>query len=30
MTGKEKKFVPHSKHKRGERGLSEEGNSAAK
>lgn len=30
MTGKEKKLVQRGKHKRGERGSSEEGNSAAK
>ena len=30
MTGKEKKFVPHGKHKRGKRGSSEEENCTAK
>ena len=30
MTGKEKKLVQRGKHKRGDRGSSEEGNSTAK
>ena len=30
MTGKEKKLVQHGKHKRGDRGSSEEGSRAAK